>query len=86
MVQGTQIGQGHHSPEVVVHYGNETFKLPAEGNPYKGQSLRETFGVAGDYDLYRRHGNKADLISPEDEVTLQNGDHFFSLIRQTSVG
>lgn len=86
MVQSVKEGQGHHAPQVVVHYNKDQFKFAAEGNPYKGQALREAFGVGAEYDLYRRDGNKAEIINPEDQVTLKNGDHFFSVIRQSTVG
>jgi hypothetical protein len=61
----------------------ETQKPPVriefESDQVTGQQIKDRAGVPSDNDLARRQGQKLELVTNEETITIENGDRFISL-------
>ena len=58
---------------------NTQKKLEFETSEVTGRQIKEQAGVPLDNDLARRQGQKLELVTNDQPVTIKNGDHFVSL-------
>ncbi len=63
--------------EVEVH--KPPVKLEFDTSEVTGRTIKERAGVPLDNDLARRQGQKLELVTNDDPITIRNGDHFVSL-------
>ncbi len=54
-------------------------KLEFDTNEVKGQEIKQRAGVPLENDLARRQGQKLELVTNDQTITIENGDHFVSL-------
>ncbi len=54
-------------------------KLEFDSAEVTGRQIKEKAGVPLDNDLALRHGQKLELVTNDQVITLKNGDHFISL-------
>ena len=54
-------------------------KLEFDTSEVTGRLIKEQAGVPLDNDLARRQGQKLELVTNDQPVTIKNGDHFVSL-------
>jgi hypothetical protein len=54
-------------------------KLEFDSAEVTGRQIKEKGGVPLDNDLALRHGQKLELVTNDQVITLKNGDHFISL-------
>ncbi len=54
-------------------------KLEFETDHVTGQQIKTAAGVPLDNDLARRQGQKLELVTNEQTITIENGQHFVSL-------
>ncbi len=54
-------------------------KLEFETDHVTGQKIKTAAGVPLDNDLARRQGQKLELVTNEQTITIENGQHFVSL-------
>jgi hypothetical protein len=64
----------HHPVEVVINDKKYAF----EHHVRTGREIKEKAGIPLDYSLYRRSPGQNEPISNDEDVTLHNGEHFFS--------
>lgn len=55
---------------------NTKKKLEFETSETTGRQIKEAAGVPLENDLARRHGQKLDLVTNDQPIEIQNGDHF----------
>lgn len=58
---------------------NTRKELEFETREVTGRQIKERAGVPLDNDLARRQGQKLDLVTNDEPVTIKNGDHFVVL-------
>jgi hypothetical protein len=58
---------------------NKQVKLEFENADVTGHQIKEKAGIPLDDDLALRHGQKLELITNDQPVTLTNGEHFVAL-------
>ena len=58
---------------------NHKEKLEFETSEVTGRQIKEQAGVPLDNDLARRQGQKLELVTNDQTITIKNGDHFVSL-------
>ena len=63
--------------EVEVH--QPPVKLEFETTQVTGRTLKDRAGVPLDNDLARRQGQKLELVTNDETITIENGDRFVSL-------
>ena len=54
-------------------------KVEFDTSEVTGQQIKEKAGVPLENDLARRQGQKLELITNDQPITLKNGEHFVSL-------
>ncbi len=54
-------------------------KLEFDTNEVKGQDIKQRASVPLENDLARRQGQKLELVTNDQTITIENGDHFVSL-------
>lgn len=54
-------------------------KLEFDTDQVTGQQIKAAAGVPSDNDLARRQGQKLELVTNEQTITIENGQHFVSL-------
>lgn len=64
---------------VEVEPKGQPVRLEFESDQVTGRTLKERAGVPLENDLARRHGQKLELVTNEETVTIANGDKFVSL-------
>lgn len=63
--------------EAEVH--NPPVKLEFDTSQVTGRTIKDRAGVPLDNDLARREGQKLELVTNDDTITIRNGDRFVSL-------
>ena len=58
---------------------NTQKKLEFGTSEVTGRQIKEAAGVSLDNDLARRQGQKLDLVTNDQPITIKNGDHFVVL-------
>jgi hypothetical protein len=64
---------------VEVENNHPPVKLEFDANEVKGQEIKTRAGVPLENDLARRQGQKLELVTNDQLITIANGDHFVSL-------
>lgn len=77
-------GSGAGKPETIhILVEVETHKPPVKVEfdtpEVTGRAIKDTAGVPLDNDLARREGQKLELVTNDELITIKNGDHFVSL-------
>lgn len=78
-----------HPERITVLIDHKAHTFPASGNPYKGERLYRAADVDPcKYDLWLRQPCQKDdeLIEPGDEVTLEQGQYFYSAKKLIKLG
>jgi hypothetical protein len=58
---------------------NNKKKLEFDTDQVTGRQIKEQGGVPLDHDLARRQGEKLELITNDQVITIKNGEHFVAL-------
>ncbi len=58
---------------------NTKKKLEFDTDQVTGRQIKEKGGVPLENDLARRQGEKLELVTNDQTITIKNGDHFVSL-------
>ena len=64
---------------VEVEVKKPPVRLKFESSQVTGREIKERADVPLDNDLARRRGQKLDLVTNEETITISNGDRFVSL-------
>jgi len=64
---------------VEVENNKPPVKLEFDTSEVKGQDIKVRAGVPLENDLARRQGQKLELVTNDQTITIENGDHFVSL-------
>jgi hypothetical protein len=54
-------------------------RLEFDTNQVTGKDIKERAGVPLENDLARKQGQKLELVTNDQTITIENGDHFISL-------
>ena len=58
---------------------NDKRKVVFENELVTGLQIKQRANVPSDYDLARRQGQKLELITDNQTITIKNGEHFVAL-------
>ena len=64
---------------VEVENNKPPVKVEFDTSEVKGQDIKQRAGVPLENDLARRQGQKLELVTNDQTITIENGDHFVSL-------
>src|SRR5690242_4149452 len=64
---------------VEVEAQKPSVKLDFDTSEVTGRTIKDRAGVPLDNDLAKRVGQKLELVTNDDPITIKDGDHFISL-------